>query len=279
MKKWPWLFLLPLAISCFALALSIAAFKKARSEDQHFRAKLLHLVRQCVLYNSSLSDKEKILDLLKQIEEHEYFVETGSDDLRVKYVSSQACIEHVLACSQALGEVVDLIGMIHTPMPATPLCTKPEPLDDSLLDPSIRFDLDKLLTVHSRAKIIREYLIKGGVLYIVYPRGGLEKRSPQQQAIYQEELLNYPHQLFDWVLDTTQLHPEMGGATYFFKNQIGDIFVFSIKAPQASHPENRTEWGLWLGEVKNPFVKQRVAALFDYFQGCGGPTKKHFHFI
>lgn len=259
-----------------ALSLSLVNYKRNFDEERDFRAKLLHTTRQCIDYNLQDEKKEELFDLLEQIEKSGCVTEQGSDDLRVKYVFSQGCIEHVLACSQALGDVTDLIGMIHTPTPATPLCTRTDPLDQTLLDESIRYDLNKLLTVRSRAQIVREYLNKGGTLYAVYPEGGLEKRSLEQQAVYKEELEHHPDRLFDWVLQTNELHPDMIGATYFFKSRSDGIYVFSIKARQANDIQKNAEWGLWLDKVESPEIKKRINSLFSYFNTCNGPAQSDF---
>src|SRR5579883_773826 len=116
----------PWILSSAALALSLLSFYRydylAKEEQDRFRKKLLENVKACIDYNKEIEGKEKIQQLLSAMEHDLKVVETGSDDLRVKYVSSQGCIEHVLACSQALGEIDQLIGVIHTPTPATPLC-------------------------------------------------------------------------------------------------------------------------------------------------------------
>ncbi len=268
--------LLALILSTLALIFSLLSFFKSRDPDKKFLQKTLHLTQECVKFSDSIEGKQEILKLIDRLGTKGAVIERGSDDLRVKYVLSQGCMEHVLACKQALGEIVDLIGVIHTPMPATPLCTLPENPDRSLLDHTIRHDLKKLLTVGSRAQIVREYLQKGGKLYIVYPQGGLEKRSKEQQAIYYSELARYPDKLIDWVLKSHQIDPEMVGATYFFKSPDKRTYLFSIKSRQANDPQELSEWGLWLGEIADPIVKERVDTLFSYFKEAGGPAKSCF---
>lgn len=263
-------------LSITSLVFSSLSYRQRQACDKEFCSKILNLVRECVKYNASIEDKDEITHLLNEVEMRSYVLEKGSDKLRSAYVTSQGCIEHALACRQALGEITDLIGMIHTPMPATPLCTLPESLDETLFDSSIRYDLQKLLTVRSRAEVIRHYLKKGAVLYVVYPRGGLEKRSPEQQAIYLNELKTYPNNLIDWVLNTNQIQPDMIGATYFFRGPNKNIYTFSIKSRQANDPQEMSEWGLWLGEISTPQIKKRIENLFDYFQTCQGPAKKNF---
>ena len=239
--------------------------------NEQFLKNLLQNIRDCVEYNDSIEKKDALLDILDRIDSQHMVLEEGSDALRGRFVLLQGCIEQALACAQTIGEIVDLVGVIHTPLPATPLCTKADNLDDSLLDESIRDDPEKRLTVRSRAIILRDYLEKGGILYIVYPKGGLERRSAEQQEIYLSELARYPGHLIDWVLNTSHIDPDMIGATYFFRNRRGSLFIFSIKARQANDPQELSEWGIWLGEIEHPRIADRIQSLFSYFSVVGGP--------
>lgn len=232
---------------------------------------LLDRVRACIENNNEIKQKEEIFVLLDKLEEQGMTLDVGSDDLRVKYVHTQACLEHILACSMVLHEIENLVGVIHTPNPATPLCTRPDNLDKQLLDNSIQYDLEKLLTVRSRAVIVRDFLDKKGKLYIAYPKGGLEKRTLEQQTIYKEELERYAGYLFDAVLSCSSMEPELVGATYFFKGGSQEIYAFSIKARQANNPAEQSSWALWLGKVEDPNISQRVVEILDFLEENGGP--------
>ncbi|MFN0065171.1 MAG: hypothetical protein ACKVOH_02920, partial [Chlamydiales bacterium] len=259
----------------FLFVLLIMGFIGSEREREDFKSRLLDQVRECIKYNEEI-DQEPPLLLIDALEKKSYVLEQGKDDLRVKFVLSQGCIEHVLACAQTLGEITELVGMIHTPMPATPLCTEPTEVDTALLDESMRHDLDKLLTLRFRAQIVREYLTKGGTLFCLYPKGGLEKRTIKQQEIYFQELAKYPAHLFDWVLQCEKMDPDMIGATYFFRDREGDLYTFSIKARQANDPQELFEWGLWFGLVEEQPVQRRICHIMDYLKSCGGPTYEQF---
>lgn len=237
-----------------------------------FENKIINLVEECVSYNDNLSSKNEILDLLQNVRQNRYYMQTGSDDFRSKFVHSQATFEHVMACSQALGDITRLVGVIHTPTPTTPLCIEPQQkISEGILDKSIRWDIDKLLTVRSRAQIVREYLMKGGHLYVAYPKGGLEKRTEEQRSVYLNALNQFKGCLFDSVLSCNEMHPEMIGATYLFKNNYNQIYAFSIKARQANDVQKLSEWGIWFGEIKETAVKKRVDIIFDYLKYYDGP--------
>lgn len=217
------------------------------------------------------SISSQVNELLARLMEQGEVLESGSDDLRLRYVPAQGCIEHRLACMQAMGEIEELIGAIHTPNPATPLCAKPEGAVSDLLDASIRNDARKLYTVRSRAQVVREFLAKGGKLHIVYPQGGFEKRTLEQQTVYRNELAAHPETLFDCVLNTPALNPDLIGATYLFRDKEGHPYAFSIKSRQANDIQKEAEWGLWFGPLDDPKIRARVNAVFDSLVSLGAP--------
>jgi len=235
--------------------------------------KLLERVKDCLRYNDAIPSKEQLLGFVDLLKQRHALVETGDDSLRVRYVLVQGTLEHVLACAQAMGEIKDLVCVIHTPAPATPLCMRAEQEPSvGLLDASIADDPQKLLTVQSRAQTVREYLHKGGKLYVVYPKGGKEKRSAEQRGIYEESLAQFPGLLVDWVLDSDTLSDEMIGATCLFRDQFNTTYAFSIQATQASSPKENSTWGLWFGPLNQSVVSERVETVLDYLDTFQGPN-------
>lgn len=190
---------------------------------------------------------------------------TATDkEVRPIFVGLQGIVEHVLA-SELNHSVKNLKGIIHTPMPATPLCTTGT-ISKELVDPSIENDPARLSTVKARTTILRDYLFKGGDLYIAYPKEGLNSRTPEQQAIYKQELLNYPSHLFDVPLDCDSIPLELIGATYFFQNEAGEPFVFSIKMTQAKDPQELGHFGLWFGPLTHPAIQERVTTISTFLE-------------
>lgn len=189
----------------------------------------------------------------------------GADkEIRPYFVTLQAVIEHILSIE--LGKRVKCLkGIIHTPMPATPLCTKGE-ISQDLVDPTLESDPMRIFTVKSRATILRDYLFKGGILYIVYPKEGLKRRTEEQQKIYQQELVNYPANLFDTPLKCDHIPADLIGATYFFQDHQGQTFVFAIKMTQANDPKEEGDFGLWFGPISHFAIRERLNAVFDYTQ-------------
>lgn len=198
---------------------------------------------------------------------------SGTDkDVRPYFVALQGVVEHVLA-SELQKEVRSLTGIIHTPMPATPLCTTGE-ISKELVDPSIEIDPTRLFTVKARTTIIRDYLFKGGDLYIIYPKDGLKKRTEEQQKIYQQELVNYPKHLVDFPLNDENIPTDLIGATYFFKDQSGKTFVFAIKMTQAKDPKDMGNFGLWFAPLDHLPIQERVNAISSYLEKNGSNVIK-----
>lgn len=190
---------------------------------------------------------------------------TATDrDVRPYFVAIQGVVEHVLA-NELKQNVKSLKGVIHTPMPATPLCTKGE-ISKELVDPSIELDPNRLFTVKARTTIVRDYLFKGGELYIVYPRAGLGKRTEEQQKIYEQELINHPRHLFDVPLNNESIPTELIGATYLFQDQLGNQFVFAIKMTQAKDPQDIGNFGLWFGSIYHPAIQEHLQAISVYLE-------------
>jgi len=244
-------------------------------ENVSFSHTLFTAVRSCIESDKTMIPKEEMYALLDRLASDSKIVESGSDDQREKFVNLQRCIGHVLACSQAVGEIQELIGVIHTPMPAIPLCARPQSDLSGLLDASIRHDPKKLATVLSRAQIVRECLMKGGSLYIAYPKGGFEKRTFEQQNIYREALDRFPDRLFDVTLTEDVIPPDLIGATYLFRNSDRQLFIFSIKARQANDIQSQSEWGLWFGPVQDRAIAARVNEVFNYLSRAGGPDLRN----
>lgn len=198
---------------------------------------------------------------------------SGTDkDIRPHFVALQGVIEHVLAAELQKG-VIALNGFIHTPMPATPLCTTGE-ISTELVDPSIETDLVRLFTVKARTTIIRDYLFKGGNLYVIYPKDGFKKRTEEQQKIYQQELVNHPTHLFDISLNCENIPTELIGATYFFQDQSGKTFVFAIKMTQAKDPKDTGNFGLWFGPITHSSIQERIKAVSSYMEQNGSGVLK-----
>ena len=193
-------------------------------------------------------------------------IEVTAPDAAVRplFVSLQSILESVLA-SQMDECLTSLVGVIHTPMPATPLCTR-ESASTDLVSEEVFNDPLRIQTVNSRIKTLRQLLKKNAQLYIAYPKDALAKRTLEQQAVYATELATYPHDLFDCPLNCASLDPEFIGALYLFKNRDEEVFAFSIQMTQANDPKELGHYGIWFGPVDHPTIQKRIATVSQFLQ-------------
>lgn len=187
---------------------------------------------------------------------------TGTDQVfRPLFVTIQAVVEHVIA-AEMHNEIRSVRGIIHTPMPATPLCTRGE-ISKDLVAKNIN-DPARLFTVTARPEIVRNLLRKGGGLMIAYPQAGFLQRTEEQRKIYQEALTEYPQRLTDFPLNCDQIPTELIGATYIFESNAGQRYAFSIKMTQAKDPKEAGHFGLWFGPLHHTAINQRVQAVNEF---------------
>lgn len=174
------------------LAFALAAIKRIKrhqeeklqreQDSKEFCTKMHTWLAECIQSTKnpySNQVREEMLEVLNGIRHRNVYIQQGSDDFRSKFVGFQNAMEYVIAAQKILSIVHTIVGAIHTPLPATPLCT---PIDGRLVEdltaPSLRHDSDKLKTVAERAVSIRCMLAQiGTLLYAVYPRGGLEAKT------------------------------------------------------------------------------------------------------
>jgi hypothetical protein len=198
----------------------------------------------------------------KLVQEGVIEIEGTDKEIRPCFVALQGIIEHVLSC-ELKKEVFTLRGVIHTPMPATPLCTAGE-ISEGLVSAMIAQDPKALFTVKARAITVREFLHKQGYLYVAYPKLGLAKRSEEQQNIYKKELAGYPEHLFDRPLECASIPDELIGATYLFSDKEDNAYAFAIKMTQAKDPKEKGRFGLWFGPLNHAMIAKRVALVFTF---------------
>ncbi|MCB1110027.1 MAG: hypothetical protein KDK64_03535 [Chlamydiia bacterium] len=198
--------------------------------------------------------------------------ETTEEDAKVRpvYVAAQGDFERTMAYFLSQGKIQDLVGWIHTPTPATPLCTEGE-ISPGLVDETMAQDRRRLFTVMKRPDIIRNFLKQGGALVAYYPEAGWMKRSEEQQKIFEDVRKAYPRQLIDGPLPVLQLPEDMVGATYVFSTAEGQWYAFAIQATQANAPENDRTWVMWFGSLDDPEVHARVERVNCWIRTNGAP--------
>ncbi|MCH9631627.1 MAG: hypothetical protein S4CHLAM37_16510 [Chlamydiia bacterium] len=215
-----------------------------------------------------LSENNENLHFLSELQEKGFVIREGDDkEHRPVFVSLQGDFERTLAYALKKNKITHLVGMIHTPTPATPLCSEGSVTKD-LVHASME-DEKRLYTVMKRPAIVREFLDHGGTLIAAYPKGGLQKRTKEQQKVYQGLLNKYPHNLVDKVLETSSMPWNMVGALYLFKTDRGGWGSFAIMARQANAPIDKQVWGMWFGPVSHPLIESRVEDVLQYLYEIG----------
>ncbi len=214
-----------------------------------------------VMAMASMNPTELINDeqvLIRKFYETSRQEATESDALvRPVYVTAQGDFERTMAYMLEKGKIVCLMGWIHTPTPATPLCTRGD-VTLGLVDEEIEKDPKRLFTVMKRPEIIREFLQKGGFLVAVYPKDGLFKRTEEQRDVFYQVKKEYPNHLIDLPLLISELPQDMIGATYMFKTFEDEWFAFAIQATQANAPEDNHSWIMWFGHADDHELRKRI---------------------
>lgn len=210
--------------------------------------------------------KPKLLDCWTALANDGYYEVTGPDgEARPIFVSLQGIIEHVLS-SQLNKSVYNLQAIIHTPMPATPLCTNGE-ISPELMSKEAEHDPLRVFTVKTRSTIVRDFLHQGGKLTVAYPAEGMNKRTAEQQIIYSEVLQAYPReQLVDLRLNCQSMDRDMIGALYLFEDAQGNQKVFAISIPQVNDTQEMGTYGLWYGDVCIPQIAARKNRVETFIQ-------------
>lgn len=250
--------------------------KPPKPTSQEFVTQFLKAVVECIdsSNNSFTPDvRVKMKQIIEQLEQHGFYIQEGNDDFRAPFVGTQGAIEHIIAAQKTLGLVTCILGAVHTPTPATPLCVAVDGKNiDNLIAPSLQHDPDKMKTITDRALSIRRMLAqKDTVLYALYPQGGLQKRKEPEQAIFLAEVQKQNGKLIAKEFTCKEMDPSCVGAIYFVEDAAGNKYAFSIKAQQANNPQERSTWGIWFGVLQNDEIKHRVQEVSTNIKFLGGP--------
>lgn len=228
------------------------------SSQTQMMTNLKENVAQTILQNEKFQDiSQGLMELFSDLTLNCLATSKLPDaEVRPLYVNLQGVIEQNLALLLQKGEIKNLRGIIHTPTPATPLCTQGE-ISENLVHDSILEDTERLHTVKSRANIIRDFLALGGELTVAYPQGGLEKRSDAQREVYSNTLAQF-NNLKDTQLNCEAMDSDMVGATYIFEDVNNNEYLFGLKASQANAPKGDEFWQMWFGKTSDEVIADRL---------------------
>lgn len=242
-----------------------------KQKGEQIKAKLIHLVQQCVNYQAngySVETQANMKTVLDEVKAKHCAVKQGGQ-LRAQTVGLQQIFEHVIMVLVLLDDM-KFEGAIHTAQPPTPLCTLPKQTHlPALVTPQLLMQPDALQTVKERTVSLRAILdVPGTKLYCVYSKGGLYQRTTEQQEVFNNELQNRPGSLYKHELPIT-IDPQMSGATYILVNSDAAC-AFCVDAQQANQ-QNAEKWGITCGSLVEPVVNQRVNQALSYILQQGGP--------
>lgn len=191
----------------------------------------------------------KINELIDRLEKSESAenLETLSNneaELRTTYVGLQSALEHLVSEYLLKGKVKKFVGIIHTPLPATPLCMDPESIHlDDLIEESMRSEGVRY-TVRSREKNLSILLSRPNVfLHNVFSINGREKRGESIQ-FFDINIAKFKKSLFPVEL-IGEVKEDLVGASYFIVPTKGQAVFFSIGTTQANKL-NQKGWKMWI---------------------------------
>lgn len=194
---------------------------------------------------------------------------------RTAFVEIQAELERqmIKALSQKGTKAV---WIFHTPLIATPVVTEGA-MSEGLVSSAIlkEQDSDRIKTALDRAKLIRLFLNKGGIIVIAYAKQERLQRTPSQIAIFEALKKQYPKQLIDFPIATKhfvdgQYPLDKIGATYFLQEPQGMVEITN-RGLQINDAQNDATWGLWLHEREHPHstVSKRLTEVLSFLEQAG----------
>lgn len=201
-----------------------------------------------------------VKEFWKDLQKNHYVENIGKDqDFRHKYVGLQGVIEATLANSD-----LDVIGVIHTALPPTPLRTEGDVIPEGLITPDIQNDPERLKTVLNRVNILPTYLAAGKKLYACYPTLSQDSKVPGME-IYLKKVALFAGALIDKPF-SGELPKELSGATYIIQDKEGKKYYFGLLARQASSPDDKATWIMIYGSESDEAVKNHVDKVMTFLE-------------
>jgi hypothetical protein len=114
-----------------------------------------------------------------------------------------------------------------------------------------------------------DYLLKGGELFVAYPKEGLNTLAEAQQRAYRKSLKDYPSKIKEIPLESASIPIGLTGVIYFFENQEGERYVFAVKISKEIDAQVPGVFGLWFGRADNPVIEKRVRAVAKHLEEGG----------
>lgn len=196
----------------------------------------------------------------------------GTDQVtRPVAVSFQKAFEQSLVNMVDESHIARVAAIIHTRKPTTPLCNPPGKSLNTTLHPSMQDDVMRRKTIEDRAITLRRMARTEPVnLYVAYIHGGLNQRSPEEQAIYRGEVSNPDNiSLHDSEMICTVMPDDIVGASYILTTKRGNVLYFGNSGKQAIDGTGNTVWHYWFDGLQSAPVDKRYREVLDYLRKCG----------
>ncbi|WP_239923117.1 hypothetical protein [Candidatus Chlamydia corallus] len=215
------------------------------------------------------SFQSSVSKLFDELATTSFFARQGSDaGQRPLFVNAQIDFERAIVLWLKFKQITNCVCIIHTPTPATPLCTEGE-ISVGLIDPLIQNDLERLLTIKKRPDIIRDYFRAGGHLFAIYPKKGRSFRSQEQLRILDDLVQTYSSQLHPIELECDAIPKDLIGATYIIKFADSSTYILSLRSYQANSPSDNDNWAIWFGSIYDSPVADRFQAVISFLKDHG----------
>lgn len=257
------------------ILLTVSLFTQSQSQAATASQKILDEAKNKIKHTPELKESQKdILHVISVLKKNGVYTSDAKDEAkRAVFVGLQSAIEQVLSEKKLADPNFKVMMAIHTPTPATPLCTPVDSVSEGLMSARVKDDKQVQHTILSRAEILRSLLQQETPLYVVYQKNGLSKRTAEQQAIYKSEVEKYPNQLMSVELTQPEIDGDMIGATYLISSGDGQKLAFFIKATQANNPGD-AQWQIGFGPADQQLIHERVTSVLNYLETSGQPKVK-----
>lgn len=196
--------------------------------------------------------QSKTQALWDQVQKQGWVLVEGMPDQETRPYFTQIQFQSELAMLNRLEKSAGkakAIWIIHTPLMATPLVTAESP------------------GTITRASIMRRFLENGGIIIAAYSLQDNSKRTDVERATFSQLKSSFPTQLIDLPIEGKYPLDKIG-ATYFFQDELGEIFEMTNLGTQVNDQDRNATWGLWFQERNHAqsAVTARIQLIMHFLQ-------------
>lgn len=247
----------------FSLFISITHCLFAQDTVINGVNKAINQLNESPPFNEETYDNKRLTEIVEQLQKEHFIELTGIDSqVRPLIVTLQAVFEKVL--SEQLKKNVSLLaGIILADTPPTPLISS-DNFQNRSIHEAIKNNSASLLTIKARSQIIKNYLEKGGILYTLYTPKGYERLTKEEQSHFTMMTEKFSDTLISKEIAINEIPPSLIGAIYYFSNSDLKTYAFIVQMPQASNPEKKDTYKLYLGEITEEVIEKRMNEIMQF---------------